>query len=122
MTHGLSVSLNYAYQRARSAGNSFATWNKQSVIGNDSTVRRSAFTAYGLYKLPFGKNQMFLSHGGKVLNAIVGGFEFSPTFVYQSGLPYTLSYSGCGSVLPGDAPCYVSGNGGSISGSVNWNP
>ena len=34
MTHGLSASANYAYAHAQSTGNSFATWNKQSVIGN----------------------------------------------------------------------------------------
>ena len=54
MTHGLSINLNYAYQVAKATGNSFATWDKRAVIGNDSDVRRSAFTAYGLYRLPFG--------------------------------------------------------------------
>jgi hypothetical protein len=103
---GYSVSANYAYQVGTDNASGYATWDKVAVGGNDSAIRRSAFTAYGLYKLPFGKNQMFLNQGG-VLNYIVGGWELSPTVVYQSGLPFTLSYGSCGSYTQG--PCYVNG-------------
>ncbi|QMV18623.1 hypothetical protein GOB94_07940 [Granulicella sp. 5B5] len=119
--HGLSVNANYAYQRGRDANSSFATWNKQAVIGNDSSIRRNAFTAYGLYKLPFGKDQKFLN-SNRALNYIVGGWEYSPTFVWQSGLPFTLSFSGCGNDLPGDAPCQVNGNPSSLHTGVKGFP
>jgi hypothetical protein len=111
---GLSINLNYAYQVAKAAGSGFATWDKQAIIGNASDVRRSAFTAYGLYKLPFGRNQMFLNNSNPIVNYLVGGFEFSPTFSWQSGLPYSLSYSECGATLPGDAPCQPSGSTSSL--------
>jgi hypothetical protein len=113
MSKGLTVNANYAYQRGIDANSGFATWNKQAVIGNDSDVVRSAFTAYGLYKLPFGKDGMFLNKNA-ALNYIVGGWEFSPTFILHSGLPFTLSFSGCGNDLPGDAPCQVNGNAKSL--------
>jgi hypothetical protein len=103
---GLSANANYAYQVGRDANSGYATWDKAAVIGNDSAIRRSAFTAYGLYKLPFGKDQMFLNEGG-ALNYIVGGWELSPTFVWQSGLPYTLGFNECGDFTVG--PCYVNG-------------
>jgi hypothetical protein len=112
-TKGLSVNANYAYQVGTDNASSFATWNKQAIIGNDSAIRRSAFTAYGLYNLPFGKNQMFLNNGGFV-NYIVGGWEFSPVFSYQSGLPFSLSYDECSASIPGDAPCQPNGNAGSL--------
>ncbi len=105
-TRGLSVSGNYAYQIGTDAASGYATWDKNAVIGNDQAIRRSAFTAYGLYKLPFGKDQMFLDQGGAV-NYIVGGWELSPTVVWQSGLPYTLSFGDCGKFTVG--PCYVNG-------------
>lgn len=119
--NGLSINANYAYQVGRDAASSFATWNKQAVIGNDSAIRRSAFTAYGLYKLPFGKNQKFLNEGG-VLNYIVGGWEYSPTFVWQSGLPFSLSYSDCGASVPGDAPCQPNGSVGNLKTGVSGVP
>jgi hypothetical protein len=109
MSRGLAVNANYAYQRGIDNAGGFATWNKQAIIGNDSAVRRSAFTAYGLYKLPFGKDGMFLNKNA-MLNYVVGGWEFSPTFVWQSGLPFTLSFSGCGNDIPGSAPCQVNGD------------
>jgi hypothetical protein len=109
-TQGLSINLNYAYQRGRDAASSFATWDKQAVIGNDSAIRRSAFTGYGLYRLPFGHGQKFLSNSNSIVSHIVEGFEFSPVFQFQSGLPYSLSYSNCSAVIPSDAPCQPNGN------------
>jgi hypothetical protein len=112
-THGLSLSGNYAYQRGLSNNSGFATWDKQAIIVNDPAIRRSAFTAYGLYKLPFGKGQQFLNNN-TIVDYIVGGFEFSPVVVYQSGLPYSLGFSGCGNYVPGSAPCQPNGNTGNL--------
>jgi hypothetical protein len=103
-SHGLSASANYAYQRGTDNASGFATWNKQSVIGPDSDVRRSAFTAYGLYKLPFGQ------HGNFLEKAVLGGFEISPVVQWQSGLPFSLSDNGCAASVPSDAPCRPDGN------------
>jgi hypothetical protein len=116
-SRGLSINANYAYAHGRDNASNFATWNKQAVIGNDSSVRRNAFTAYGLYKLPFGHGQPLLGHVNGFVNQLVSGYEFSPVFIYQSGLPFTLSF-GCGNDLPesgaGDAPCYVNGNSSAL--------
>lgn len=113
-SQGLSVNINYAYQHATDNASSFSTWDKQAVIGNDSYVRHNSLTAWGLYKLPFGNNQRFLNHVNGVVNQLVSGFEFSPTFIYQSGIPFTLSFNGCGNDIPGDAPCYVNGSSSAL--------
>jgi hypothetical protein len=113
-THGLSLNFNFAYQRGRDAASSYATWDKQAVIGNDSAIRRTAFTGYGTYDLPFGRNQLFLHNANGFLNQLVGGFQVSPVVIIQSGLPYTLSFNGCGNEIPGSAPCYVNGNSRSL--------
>ena len=103
---GYSISANYAYQVGTDAASGYATWDKAAVIGNDSAIRRSAFTGYGIYKLPFGKNQMFLNQGG-IVDYLVGGWEFSPTVQYQSGLPFTIGFNDCSKYTVG--PCYVNG-------------
>jgi hypothetical protein len=113
-TKGLSINGNYAYQRGTDAASGFATWDKAAVIGNDSSIRRNAFTGYGLYKLPFGHGQQFLGNVNGVVSQIVSGFEFSPVVIYQSGLPFTLSFSGCGNDIPGSAPCYVNGKSSAL--------
>ena len=108
-TKGLSLNINFAYQVGRDAASSYATWSIPAVTGNDSSIRRTALTAYGIYNLPFGRNQQFLNNVNGFVNQLVGGWQFSPVVIIQSGLPYTLSFNGCGAEIPGDAPCYVNG-------------
>ncbi len=122
MTQGFNINLNYAYQRSLSTANSFATWDKQAVIGNDSNTRRSAFTAYGLWQLPFGKGKMFANHVNGLVNGVIGGWEISPTVIWQSGLPFSLSYSQCGAVIPGDAPCQPNGNAANLPHNLQGTP
>jgi len=121
-SQGLSLNLNYAYQRGINAASNFATWDKQAVIGNDSAIRRSAFTAYGLYNLPFGRGQMFASNVNWWVNGIIGGWEYSSTVFWQSGLPFSLSYSACGSSIPGSAPCQPNGNVNNLNKNVQGIP
>ena len=122
MTRGLNINGNYAYQVGTDAASGFATWNKQAVIGNDSNIRRNAFTGYGLYRLPFGKNAIFLTNTNNLVNYLVEGWEFSPVFVWQSGLPFSLSYTDCGQYTPSDAPCQPNGNPGSLQRSLKGVP
>ena len=79
------------------------------MTGNDGSIRRTALTAYGIYNLPFGRNQQFLNNVNGFVNQLVSGFQVSPVVIIQSGLPFTLSFNGCGAEIPGDAPCYVNG-------------
>ncbi len=122
LTQGFNINLNYAYAHGLDTANGFATWNKQAVIGNDSAVRRSAFTAYGLWRLPFGKGQMFAHDVNGVVNGIIGGWQVSPTMVWQSGLPFDINYSGCSAVIPGSAPCRLSGNASSLQFNLQGVP
>jgi hypothetical protein len=109
-SQGLSLNLNYAYQHGIDTASNFATWNKPAVIGNDQAIRRSAFTAYGLYDLPFGRGKMFANNVNWLVNGIIGGWEYSSTAFWQSGLPFSPSYSACGASIPGSAPCQPNGN------------
>jgi len=121
-TQGLSLNLNYAYQRGIDTASGFATWDKQAVIGPDQAIRRSAFTSYGLWNLPFGRNQMFAGNVNSWVNGIIGGWELSPTFIWQSGLPFSLSYSDCGASIPGSAPCQPNGNVKNITYQLQGTP
>jgi outer membrane receptor protein involved in Fe transport len=121
-TQGLSLNLNYAYQRGTDTASGFSTWDKQAVIGPDQAIRRSAFTSYGLWQLPFGRNQMFAGNVNSWVNGIIGGWELSPTFIWQSGLPFSLSYSDCGASIPGSAPCQPNGNVKNITYQLQGTP
>jgi hypothetical protein len=121
-TQGFSINLNYAYQRGTDTASNFSTWDKAAVIGPDQAIRRSAFTSYGLWNLPFGRNQMFASNVNSWVNGVIGGWEFSPVVVWQSGLPFSLSYSDCGASIPGDAPCQPNGNVKKINYQLQGTP
>lgn len=43
----------------------------------------------GIWQLPFGQGQRFLSQGG-ASNAILGGWSFSGIYSYQTGFPFTV--------------------------------
>ncbi len=122
MSQGFNINLNYAYQRGTDNASNFATWDKQAIIGNDQAIRRSAFTAYGLYQLPFGHGKQFATHENAVVNAVVAGWEISPIVAWQSGLPYSLSYSDCGASVPGDAPCQPNGSVGNLRTNLQGVP
>ena len=120
--HGLSANLAYAYQHALSAQSSFATWNKAAVIGNDSQVRRNSFTGYAVYDLPFGKKGTFMTHDNAATEYVIGGWEISSIAIIQSGLPFTLGFTGCGNDVPGDAPCLVNGNASALKKAYSGTP
>ena len=122
VSHGLNFSLNYAYQHALSANSAYATWNVQAVTGNDSNLRRSSFTAYGLYRLPFGRDGDYMKDVNAWVNGIIGGWEFSPTVFWQSGLPFNITYSQCGTYLPSDAPCYPNGPASGLKYNLQGTP
>ena len=120
-TKGLSLNINFAYQHGRDAASSYATWSIPAVTGNDSSIRRTALTAYGIYNLPFGRNQQFLSNVNGFVNQLVSGWQVSPVVIIQSGLPFTLSFNGCGAEIPGDAPCYVNGTSSALkTGAIGF--
>ncbi|NYF78321.1 TonB-dependent receptor [Granulicella arctica] len=114
-SHGLTMNVNYAWQRGFNFANNFATWSKTAVYGRDDSIREQQVVGYGTYELPFGRNKYFLGHANTIVNEVIGGWQFSPVINYSSGLPFTLSYSECGQSIPtSSAPCYVNGNAKSL--------
>jgi Carboxypeptidase regulatory-like domain/TonB dependent receptor len=125
LSHGLSFTSNYAWQRGFNFNNSYATWDRGVTYGRDDSIREQQWVIYGLYQLPFGRNQQFLSHASRLMDEIVGGWQLSPVLNLSSGLPYSLSMANCASSVGGSgigdnsghptaAPCFPNGNPGSF--------
>lgn len=98
VTHGLSFNANYTWSKASNYANdaAFANYKKYSWGRND-TNRTHIFVLSGVYQLPFGKNQMFLSHANKAVDLIAGGWTLSGQTTWESGRPFTPTYAECGS-------------------------
>ncbi len=60
---------------------------EKAVAAYDQTLR---FIASALYELPFGKGKQWLN-SGRVLNAVVGGWQANTILTFADGLPFTIS-------------------------------
>jgi outer membrane receptor protein involved in Fe transport len=121
ISHGLSFTSNYAWQRAFNYNNSYATWEKSVAYGRDDSIREQQIVGYGVYELPFGRNKQFLPQSSRLVDEIIGGWQLSPVINLSSGLPFSLSMSDCASSVGGSgigdnsghptaAPCYPIGD------------
>lgn len=102
LSRGLLVQANYTF--SKSLTNAFAS--SQTVFSQPLTLRESenerlesfrapqdithAFKASWIYELPFGNGQSFFGNANRLLNALIGGFEFHGTARVQSGRPFSF--------------------------------
>jgi Carboxypeptidase regulatory-like domain/TonB dependent receptor len=49
------------------------------------------FVISGVWRLPFGHGQAFGSNWSRPVDLVLGGWEFSPIFTWQGGLPLTIN-------------------------------
>ena len=88
--------------------------------GNVSFTRRHRFLMTFLYDLPFGKGRTFLNTGNRLMDAVVGGWELSGIWLWQSGPFLTVSTfsdpSGTGYNI---CPCNFNGGRADTVSGVN---
>jgi hypothetical protein len=96
-SNGLQFNANYTWSRALGYANDnvFARYPRVSYGPND-TNRAQIFVLSGLYQLPIGKNRMFLSNGGRLMDYLVGGYSLSGSSTWQTGARFTPTYAECG--------------------------
>jgi hypothetical protein len=115
-SHGLTTDVNYTFARAIDIGsdtertctscgsigttaqsstgvliNSFNPRLNRSVADFDT---KHIITADAVYRLPFGRGGSFFNHDGKLLDAIIGGWQLNGIGRWTSGLPFGLQISG----------------------------
>lgn len=97
-SNGLQFNANYTWSKAMNYANDAVFANYPGLsYGRNDTNRTNVFVLNGLYQLPFGKNRMFLSHGSRWMEYLVGGYSLSGTTTWESGRPFTPTYAECGS-------------------------
>ncbi|MBY0373466.1 MAG: carboxypeptidase-like regulatory domain-containing protein, partial [Bryobacteraceae bacterium] len=87
----LAHSIDYASAAESGAGNGGAAlqdaFNPRAFRGASDFDIRHNVTANGIYELPFGKGQKFLSGSNKFVNQLVAGWQISSLVRMRSGLP-----------------------------------
>ena len=86
-THGLTFLFGYVYIREATQINNFndLTYLNNQFQWQDSNQPRHRFNIAGTYLLPFGRGQRLLPSASKAVNAIVGGWRFTPVLQHISG-------------------------------------
>ena len=96
--YGLNYTWSHAFDDADNGAGSGSTGPAYSYPGYFNLNRAQSgydrthnLQFWGIYHLPFGANQMFLTHG--IVGAIFGGFLITGQLSHISGAPFTVSPS-----------------------------
>jgi hypothetical protein len=123
--HGLTFDSNYTLaknladnQGPDSSGFSGEVGGSRASYGRDRTVdfgqvygtRRHRWSTTMVYELPVGRGRQFGSNMNRLEDAVVGGWQLSNIFLWQSG-PFLTAYFPAGSVDP-------SGTGSGLTSSA----
>ena len=93
---GLMFQGNFTWASAFDFANDYFFWNHNIDYGRENGVRRFVFNLNNVYELPFGRDRKYLKGMSKPADAILGGWQFSNIWLWQSGIPFTPSYLDCG--------------------------
>jgi hypothetical protein len=91
--YGLSFLGSYTYSHSIDDVNTATNaYNLLTARGSSSYDVRSRLVISSVWELPFGKGRRFVNQG--VMAEIVGGWQLSPLFQWQTGNPLTPTLSG----------------------------
>jgi len=115
---GYSFLAHYTWSKALDYDANYFAVDPRVGYGPDSFDIRHRFVMTNIWELPIGRGKAWLSGIGPAADRFLGGWIVSAVTVWQSGRPFTPSYSSCAADTdPGD-PCrpnrvgtvHISGN------------
>ncbi len=104
-SHGLTYTVNYTYAKALT--NSSGEYNTPEINGQNGAFQnyynpgadwgpsgqdvRHNISQVGEYRLPVGQGGRFLPNANKFVDAVIGGWRVSESFLGYSGFPVTIN-------------------------------
>lgn len=95
-SQGLMFQGNFTWASAFDYANDYFYWNHDIDYGRENGVRRFVFNLNHVYELPVGRHHKFLNNASRGLDLLVGGWQVSGIWTWESGIPFTPSYMDCG--------------------------
>jgi hypothetical protein len=92
---GLLFQGNFTWASAFDFANDYFFWNHDIDYGRENGVRRFVFNLNNVYEMPFGRGRKFMKGASRPVDAILGGWQLSGIWLWQSGVPFTPSYADC---------------------------
>jgi hypothetical protein len=93
--NGIMFQGNFTWASAFDYANDYFFWNHDIDYGRENNVRRFVFNLNHVYELPFGKNKKFFANASRAMDLLVGGWQLSGIWLWQSGIPFTPTYADC---------------------------
>ncbi len=104
MTHGVSFDLNYTYSHSIDVGSDaerigdlggpgdqiYDAWSPNLQRATSTFDTTHQLNSNWIVELPFGRGKAFVPNGGRVVNAIVGGWDLAGLFRLTSGFPVSV--------------------------------
>ena len=92
---GYSLLSHYTWSRAFHYTGTYYNIDAREAYGPNDNHRSHVFTLASVWELPFGKGRRYLGNASKAADLIIGGWQLSAIYSWQSGLPFTPSYRDC---------------------------
>jgi Carboxypeptidase regulatory-like domain/TonB dependent receptor len=116
---GLSYLVSYAFGKSLENGSAITDGYPTPFApshydyGRSSYDRTHILRVSGIWELPFGRGKQFLTTVNSVTDAILGGWQFSGIYSFESGTPFTIlvpgstlgnGYDARANIVPGVSP------------------
>jgi len=95
LTKGYQFLAHYTWSKALGYDSDYYAIDPRLNYGVANTDRKHVFVLTSLVELPFGRGKTFLGDVSGVADRIVGGWSLGATTTWESGLPFSPSYSSC---------------------------
>ena len=91
--NGLTIGASYAHGRTFANGYNIDPSNLYQYYGPTQQDIAHVFSAQLAYELPFGKGRRFLGTANRLVDAVLGGWEYSAFVTVRSGLRFDVGSS-----------------------------
>ena len=95
-TNGLQFVTHYTFSHANGYDSNYYAISHPIAYGPVDFNRNHVFVFNTVYELPFGRGKKYFGNVSKAADYVVGGWQFSDTTNWSSGLPWTPSFAECG--------------------------
>jgi hypothetical protein len=92
---GYQFLAHYTWSKALTYDSDYYAIDPKLNYGLSNTDRRHVFVLTNVIDLPVGKGKSFLKNLGGISDRIIGGWSLAGTTSWESGLPFSPTYSSC---------------------------
>jgi hypothetical protein len=94
-TKGYQFLAHYTWSKALTYDSDYYAIDHKLNYGLSNSDRKHVFVMTSVMDLPFGKGKTLLGDAGRLVDHSVGGWSLASTTSWESGLPFSPTYSSC---------------------------